>query len=204
MAARKFHTLEVGGSSPPPATIQQYQTTMAGTIESKVKQTILQEPIEVTIGGVLYKAAPPSVATLICVSEAVSLLPHIRLEPEKVVDEVLSVAKDCRPLGDIVAILVLGAKGLTETRREVKTVEKRRFCGLIKEQEQVEVVEVIDHKSNLAKTILEELSPRELKTLVGTLLEKMEIGHFFGLTTSLIEANLLRPTREVVTTASGQ
>lgn len=177
---------------------------MSETIESKVKQTILQDTTDIVIGGKAYKVAPPSVATLICVSEEVSLLPHIQLEPKKVVDEVLSVAKDCRSLGNIVAILILGAKGLTESHREVKTVEKRRFWGLIKGQEQVEVETVIDHKAALARTILEELSPQQMKDLVAQLLSKMEIGHFFGLTTSLIEANLLRPTREVVTTASGQ
>lgn len=177
---------------------------MSETIESKVKQTILQNTTDITIGGKVYKVAPPSVATLICVSEAVSTLPAVRLDADKVVDEVLSIAKDCRPLGEIVAILMLGAKGLTETRREVKTVEKRRFWGLIKKQEQVEVVEVIDHKAALARTILEDYSPSQLKELVGLLISKMEIGHFFGLTTSLTEVNLLRPTREVVTTASGQ
>lgn len=174
------------------------------TIESKVKQTILQDTIDVTIGGKVYKVAPPSVATLICVSEAVSMLPAVQLEPKKVLDEVLSIAKDCRPVGEIVAILVLGAKGLTESRKTVKTVEKRRFWGLIKEQKQVEVEEIIDNKAALARTILEDMSPSELKELIGQLLSQMEIGHFFGLTTSLIEANLLRPTREVVTTASGQ
>ena len=169
---------------------------MSETIESKVKQTILQDTTDITIGGKVYKVAPPSVATLICVSEAVSTLPAVRLDAAKVVDEVLSIAKDCRPLGEIVAILTLGAKGLTETRREVKTVEKRRFWGLIKKQEQVEVVETP------AETTVAE--PTELKELVGLLISKMEIGHFFGLTTSLTEVNLLRPTREVVTTASGQ
>ena len=177
---------------------------MSQTIESKVKQTILQDATEIIIGGKAYQVAPPSVATLICVSEEVSKLPHIRLEAEKVVDEVLSVAKDCRPLGNIIAILILGAKGLTETCKAVETVEKRRFWGLIRSVEQVEVETVIDHKATLARTILEDLSPSQLKSLTGQLLSKMEIGHFFGLTTSLIEANLLRPTREVGTTASGQ
>ena len=62
------------------------------TIEEKVAETILQKDIEVTVGGKKYKAAPASTATLILASEAVSRLPEINLDPEKVVEESLSVA----------------------------------------------------------------------------------------------------------------
>ena len=120
---------------------------MPENIETKVAQTILQQPEEITVGDKVYKAAPPSAATLILASEAVARMPKIQLNTERIVDEVLAIGKDCRPMGEIVAIMILGAKGLTETRKTVKTVEKRRFWGLIKEAEQVEVEEVIDHKT---------------------------------------------------------
>lgn len=175
------------------------------TIEEKVAETILQKDIEVTVGGKKYKAAPASTATLILASEAVSRLPEINLDPEKVVEESLSVARECRPLGDIAAILILGAKNLTETVKTRQTVEKRRLWGLVKWTEEVEVEQVIDRKAELAKQILEELSPRALNLLVAQLLQKMELGDFFGLTTFLTEINLMRPTKvETKTTASGQ
>ena len=175
------------------------------TIEEKVADTILQKEIEVTVGGKIYKAAPASTATLILASEAVSRLPKVNLNHEKVVEESLSVARECRPLGDIAAILILGAKNLTKTVKTRQTVEKRRLWGLVKRTVEIEVEQVIDCKTELSKQILEDLSPRSLNLLVAQLLQKMELGDFFGLTTFLTEINLMRPTKvENETTASGQ
>ena len=82
-------------------------------------------------------------------------------------------------MGDIAAILILGAKNLTETVKTRQTVEKRRLWGLVKWTEEVEVEQVIDRKAELAKQILEDLSPRALNLLVAQLLQKMELGDFF-------------------------
>ena len=86
---------------------------MNKTIEQTVAETILEQPFEVKVGEKSYQVAPASTATLILVSEAISQLPHIALDTEKVVEETLSIAKDCRILGDIAAILILGAKSIT-------------------------------------------------------------------------------------------
>lgn len=185
---------------------------MSENIETKVAKTILQEPEEVTVAGTVYKAAPPSTATLILVSEAAARMPQEKLDPERIVDEVLSIAKDCRPIGEFAAILILGAKGLTETRKVAKTSEKTVYepylFGLFKRSrviaETVEEEIVIDRKAELSKALLEDLTPRELHNLVARLLSQMQVADFFGLTTFLIETNLLRQTREVATTASGQ
>lgn len=185
---------------------------MTENIETKVARTILQEPEKITVGDTVYQVAPPSTATLILVSEAAARMPQEKLDPERIVDEVLSIAKDCRPIGEFAAILILGAKGLTETRKAVKTVEKTVYepilFGLLKRPrvitETVEEEVMIDRKAELSKALLEDLSPRELHNLTARLLQRMQIADFFGLTTFLIETNLLRQTREVETTASGQ
>lgn len=186
---------------------------MSKNIETKVAETILQEPEDVVVGDTVYKVAPPSTATLILVSEAAAMMPQTKLDPERIVDEVLSIAKDCRPVGEFAAILILGAKGLTETRKVVKTVEKTVYepylFGLLKRQrviaETVEKDVVIDRMAELSKSLLEDLTPRELHNLVARLLSRMQVADFFGLTTFLIETNLLRQTRKVEeTTASGQ
>lgn len=161
------------------------------TIEQKTAGAILEKPVEIVIGGKTYQAAPPSTATLILVSEAVSQLPKIALDAEKIVEETLSVAKDCRILGDIVAILILGAKNITETKRTPQIKDKRYLWGLIRVKKTVEVEEVINHKEALAREVLEELSPRELNNTVTSLLSSMNIADFFGLTTFLTEVNLL-------------
>jgi hypothetical protein len=158
------------------------------TLEQKTANAILQQPVEVQIGQKIYQVAPPSTATLILASAAVSTLPKVSLDSENIASESLRIAKDCEVLGEIIAILILGAKGLTETRRS--------FGGL--------KTTSIDRKVTLSKEILTELTPKQLSDMLGKLLAGMELAFFFATTNSLIEINLLRKTREAATTASGQ
>lgn len=165
---------------------------MEENIEKKVAEAVLQVTENVKIGEKTYKVAPPSVATLILASEAISRLPSIRLSDEKVIEESLAFAQDCEVLGEIAAIFILGARGLTETVTETKTVRKPVLGGLFHRTEEVTVERVIDHKAELALEIIETLTPSELHSLVAQILMKMEIQDFFALTTFLIEVNLLR------------
>ena len=99
-------------------------------------------------------------------------------------------------LGDIAAILILGAKGLKET----VTTKRKYFLGLFTRS----VNETVDRKEELSKWLLEELNTAQLNKLIFELLKDFNLGDFFGTTTFLIEINLLRPTKVVETTASGQ
>ncbi|MEG2493996.1 MAG: hypothetical protein RSF94_07780 [Rikenellaceae bacterium] len=162
---------------------------MKKKIENKVADTILQEPQEVEVGGVKYSVAPPTTATLIRVSELVSEMPHIKMTSKNILYEVLNVAKDCRVIGDIIAVLILGDKN----RIERKIVAKYNFLGMS-----------FCRQAKLAEELLQNTSPKELNTLAIQLLMNMEISDFFGLSTSLIEVNLIKPTRGVEKTiASG-
>lgn len=170
---------------------------MVKGVESKVADTILQKSKTVDIGGEAFEVAPPTTATLILVSEEISLLPQIEVNKDTdVLTETLRIAKDCSFLGDIIAILILGANGLTEK----KTIHKKSFWGLISKKEEI----TINKQEELASFLLKHKSPKELNELFAELILGMEIGDFFGLTTSLIEINLIKPTREVGTTAFGQ
>jgi hypothetical protein len=179
---------------------------MTENIESRVAKAVLQKGEEVTVGNEVFEVAPPSTATLILVSEETAKLPSIELDSTNITTEALVIAKDCRVLGDIVAILILGAKNLVERRKDIVATEKRHFFGLIKRVHKEETEVVINHKADLAQKLLENLSPRELHNLTARLLKALQIADFFGFTTSLIEVNLIRKTREVVneTTAFGQ
>lgn len=174
------------------------------TLEHKVAQEILQQPEDIRIGDKTYRFYPPSTATLILASEAISQLPQEKLNEERLAEESLFVAKDCRKLGEIIAILLLGAKHLTEIVQVPKTEEKRLLWGLLRFRRTSVIEQVVDHKAELAQRLLEDLTPHELNTLASSLLMRMQLADFFGLTTFLIEINLLRTTREVVTTVSGQ
>lgn len=175
------------------------------TLEEKAAETILQSARKIKIGNKEYSAAPPSTATLILVSEAVSQLPQIKLNEDNIVSESLWIAKDCRKLGDIAAILILGARNIKETVTTQETREKRCLWGLIRYNQKVKVTKEVDKVAELSKLLLEEYSPSQLHSMIATLLHSLDLADFFALTTFLIEVNLLRPTKvETATIACGQ
>ena len=177
-------------------------------LEKLVTDTILQRESDViTIDGKEYPIASPTPATLILISEQVSQMPDINKEAEDIVKEVLGKAKDFSIIGRIAAILILGAKRIREQRTIEKTYhesvekwswKKHRFV-LTTVQHTKEVLEV----DYLAERILDEVTNETLYKLVEKRLKQMQIWDFFVLTTSLSEANLLKRTREVETTAFG-
>ena len=169
---------------------------MNKTTESIAADAILQRTKPIEIDGIKYQVAPPTTATLILVSELVSQLPQINLNAENILSESLMIAKDCRVLGTIAATLILGAKNLSQQIKK----HKYKYWGLVTTTTE----ETIDKQAELADTILKELSPKQLNQIIIKLLAGMEISDFFGFTTSLIEVNLTRATREVGTTASGR
>lgn len=170
------------------------------TIESRVASAILEKPTdEVKIGADTYKVSPPSIATLVLVSEIIAGLPVVpKTEDDKILNSVLHYARHFRKLGDIAAILILGAKGLTEKKVTRKEIEVKRFFGLIRHKETRDVVEIVNRKERLAKDIIENMGARQLYDLIVQRLGNMEVSYFFAITTSLSEANMLKPTKEVV------
>jgi hypothetical protein len=168
---------------------------MADNIEAKVAQTILQKAVDIEVGSKTYKVAPPSVATIIMVSEYVATLPNVRLDEANALEGVLAVAKDCSAIGDIAAILVLGAKGISARIKRKAKVRVPYLWGLLHRKREVVVEEVVDKKAILAKELLEEYGPTELYRLIYQILNQMQLGDFFGLTTFLCEINLTKPTK---------
>jgi len=153
----------------------------SGTIE--VSQKIKRE---ITIGDQIYQVAPPSVATIIEVSELVAQMPQVELDPQMGVTESLMIAKKCQILGDTIAVLVLGAGSHFETR----TVVRKRLFGLLLQRKNVKV----DVRAELAKEALK-MGPTKLNETIAKLLHGQELDAFFGLVTSLIEVNLLKATK---------
>lgn len=164
------------------------------TIEQRVASAVLERATDkFEIDGVVYPIADPSIATLILVSEIVSTLPIVdkNIPKENVVYSVLHYAKDFRAIADICAILILGANHLTEE----KEIPQKKFLGIIpREPKRI----LIDRKSELSRLILENISPSKILDIFIRRLEDMEVGYFFSITTSLSEANILKPTKEVV------
>lgn len=172
------------------------------TLERQVVDTILQrKTTSLTIDGHTYEIPSPTPATLMMVSEETCNMPEINPKPKNILNETLRTAKDCKALGRIAAILVLGAKRIRENHK-VETARFRRwswckfrFITTAKTESE------IDYISN---KILEEISPQTLNEAITKRLLEMQVGDFFGLTTSLSATNILKPTKEVEPTAHGQ
>jgi len=166
---------------------------MKEAIEKKVTKAILQQPEEFKVGGKTYNAAPPSIATLILASEAISRLPQKPLDQEHATRDALAYAKDVKPLGELAAILILGAKSIDDKVPVVVEEERKYLWGLIKRRTKRRAL--ASQKELLAKDILESCSPQELNTLLYNLLKRMQVADFFALTTFLTEANMIRQTK---------
>lgn len=195
MVARQAHNLEVVVSITASATNFNKHDMEQQTIESKVADAILERKIgSVEIDGKTYDIAPPTLATLILVSEMVSTLPVVERVPNnQIVNSVLHYAKDYRKLGDICAVLILGAKNLTQ---EIEETHTRRILGLFNRRYKAK--RVIDRKAELSRLITENMRPSVVFDVIVKRLQDMEVGSFFSITTSLSDANILKPTKEVV------
>lgn len=157
-------------------------------IERKVADAILEKNIgTLEIDGKQYNIAPPSIATLILVSEIVAGLPIVeKVDNKQIVYSVLHYAKDFKALGEMAAILILGAKECRSGKRP-RFYRIRHFFGY----------EYKPTKDELAEIILQNVRPTVLFDVIIQRLKDMEVSSFFAITTSLSEANILKPTKEV-------
>ena len=157
-------------------------------IESKTASTVLQDQFKVKVGTEVYKVAPPTLNTLIRVSELIAKLP--KEENQDVLIWSLDNAKQARVIGDIVATIVLGANNLDE-----EVVRVKSFLGFRYKK-----------KVSLYKEIKEQAIRMEYEPLssllVGLFKEGLDVDSFFLLTTFLRGQNILKRTKEM--TPSGQ
>lgn len=178
------------------------------TIEQQAGEAILQSASEtITIAGTEYVFGKPSVATIIMCSELISLLPEVDGKDPSWVNNSLRIAKDSRVLGEIAAVIILGAKRVMEHRKVQTLTQTRKKSLLAAFRKSSDKFIEEEEKDALARNILLELSPSELSELITGRLARLQLGSFFGITTSLAEANVLKRTKSGVedeTIQSGQ
>lgn len=177
-------------------------------IDEFVGNAILENPIEISLGGKKFKIAPPTTATLIEVSRFIATLPEINFSDEKIEklsngeidnDDIylaLSIAKDCTYLGDLLAILILGKKYITQ---EIKVEKTEKKLWIFKSKK--EVTEIKNNQKELSEIILNELSIKDISDLISIILSQMSVGFFLTSIGFLQKIRLLKPT---TTTAFGQ
>lgn len=178
------------------------------TIEQSVADAILQHRSSIEIDGKAYEIASPTPATLILVSALISTLPRIEKNPKDILQEVLRTAKDYSIIGEIAAILILGAKRVEEKCivetdefiiKKVFSWRKLKYKSVAKKTAK-EVLE----KDALSHALLYNCNIDVISKIIATRLKDMQVSSFFAVTTSLYEVNLISPTKEVEMTASGQ
>ena len=95
-------------------------------------------------------------------------------------------------LGQICAVLILGAKKVQEIREESQKHTHNRFSFLKRKTDQPNEFDA------LSCDILLNATSKEISELIQKRLIDLDLGDFFGVTTSLAEANLLKPTKREV------
>ena len=137
--------------------------------EQKVAETLLELPKVITIGGIDYDIAPPTIGTLAMMSAEISKLDGDGTDIQGIIKRAESNADILTRIG---AIVILGAK-------------------VIKQKGEKELILLADRLSSDA-------SVAELAGLVTTALDTLDISGFFVLTTSLKGASILKPTKSEV------
>ena len=79
--------------------------------------------------------------------------------------------------------------------QEVEEAHTRRILWLFKRRYTVK--RAIDRKAELSRLITDNMRPSVVFDVIVKRLQDMEVGSFFSITTSLSEANILKPTKEV-------
>jgi len=149
-------------------------------IEERTSNTVLGTKIKVNIGGSVYQAPAPTLATLLRASALISVLPEIKnIDSKDFILESLFLGKYAREVAKIIALFI---------------------CGEPK---------VLNFKDKIKRRLLERKLMRsdisDIKEAFVKILNSKQIQYFFEITISLLEINMLRKTREMVTetTASG-
>lgn len=168
------------------------------SIERKASDTLLEKRMEVMVGGHRYSVAPPSLATLMEVSGLIGgAKDWDNVEDEDTVAGVaLMRAMDAPMICEVVSTLILGANRVVG---ETSWLEGMwlKIKSWKRNNEEIGASYEADKKL-LVERLMYEVTPNDLLGLMTTLLEGMELGAFFGITTFLRELNVAKPTREVV------
>lgn len=144
--------------------------------EQMVSDTLLSGGVSVSIGSTEYKVYPPTLATWVEVSALIAQVTDVE-ERDMTLYDLIALGCDAETYAHILATFITGVKRDNEAERR-KTAE------------------MLLYTSNVP----------DLATALFTVLETMNVGELFMLTTSLKKTMITKPTKEVgsETTAPGQ
>ena len=145
-------------------------------VEQMVSDTLLSGGVSVSIGSTEYKVYPPTLATWVEVSALIAQVTDVE-ERDMTIYDLIAIGGDAETYAHILATFIVGVKRDNEAERR-KTAEALLYTATVP----------------------------ELSTALFNVLEIMNVGELFMLTTSLKRTMITKPTKEVgsETTAPGQ
>lgn len=135
--------------------------------EQMVSDTLLSGGVSVSIGSTEYKVYPPTLATWVEVSALIAQVTDVE-ERDMTLYDLITMGSDAETYAHILATFITGVKRDNEAERR-KTAETLLYTSTIP----------------------------DLATALFTVLETMNIGELFMLTTSLKMTMITKPTKEV-------
>lgn len=164
------------------------------TMEQQVSETILQQRQSVKIGETTYRVAPPSFATLILFSSFVSQLPKEELSTQTPIASLLSQGEKLENICKAMASVILGAKEFHKEINYSQEAKKSFWCIFSKKK----TTKNTQTKGEFLTEKILHLDISEVSKIFIELLNLMKLHDFFQLTTSLIEMNIVKPTKAEV------
>lgn len=164
-------------------------------LEQSTAEAILEKKTEIKIADKTYLVTKPSYATLILLSEFISQLPVIDAESdEDLLKLSLREAKNAKYIGEMLAILVLGAKG-SEPYETTEKITKEVKSVLGNRQIEVDEQKIVYPAKELGEVINNELDLEEIFNLFFSLLKDLKIVFFSQIITFLSGVNLTKKTK---------
>lgn len=154
-------------------------------IEQEAAKTILQRNFNIMLGGKVFSVRPPSMATLIAMSEFLAEIPTIDIKDKNALSKAISDASHYEPVVDAIVAVVVGER----KPDTMNFLQRRRYDR---------------RKLRLRTLVMQKASIAEIEHAIVTIINSMELEHFFGVITFLAGLNLTKATKVNSTTASGQ
>lgn len=157
-------------------------------IETQTSNLLNDTPTTIVIGGVTYQIAPPTFANLARISSEIAQLEIGTIDPAQLAEGVLREARHGYQLARIIATAI------EETER---TTWYQRLWRRLRER---------ITRTTLADRIYRTATPSEATQAFSEILQTLQLGDFFAITTFLSGARITRATKvetEIGATARG-
>ena len=146
---------------------------MQAHIEEQVSNLLNDTPTTITVGGEAFQVAPPTFARLALISKEIAQLQISPIDPAKLTEGVLREARHSYQLARILAVAI--------GKQPQRPLYKRLIDRL--------------KRNTLTDRIYKRATPSEATKAFTEILQSLQIGDFFALTTFLSGVNLTKPTK---------